>query len=585
MGSAVGRATLFDGKVEEEALTVKLVTVEQMRALEQAADAKGLLYAAMMENAGQAVAIWIAQQGVAGHSVVVLTGPGNNGGDGLVAARYLEEAAADVSLYVWKRSVDNDPNWDLAQQAGVRALWSEKDHSYAQLRQLIAGADWVVDALLGTGVARPISGTLLQILTVVKEEVSKRRAAGEASALQSLVPPSATPKAGAPRVVAVDVPSGVDCDSGTVDPATLPADTTITFAFPKMGQFLFPAAHYVGQLIVADIGIPPQLADDVAVEVSTPSLIRSLLPQRPLDAHKGTFGKVMVVAGSPNYTGAACLAASAAARAGAGLVTLGVAESLHPIVASRLLEATFLLLPHDTGVLAPTSVKPLREKLGDYDALLLGPGLGRDEKTAAFVAQLLGPDVGAKKGHLGFVEPTKAETDAGRRLPPLVIDADGLNALAELPGWPDVLPSLTVLTPHPGEMARLIGGTVAEVEADRLGVARHCAAEWNAVVVLKGAYTVIAAPPAARLAEAATLAYVNPFANPALASAGSGDVLAGTIASLLAQGLAPLDAAVAGAYLHGLAGELAREEIGTAGVVAGDLLPRLPASIRRLAQQ
>jgi hydroxyethylthiazole kinase-like uncharacterized protein yjeF len=563
---------------------VKLVSVEQMRAVERAADANGLSYATMMENAGRALASWIQGQGAHGQGVVVLVGPGNNGGDGLVAARYLQEAGARASLYIWKREVEKDPNWDLGQQAGIAAVWSEKDHGCAQLRQLVAAADWVVDALLGTGVSRPISGKLKEILVTVKAELGERGVSPTAAPLLHLVPRHAEPQASAgPRVVAVDVPSGLDCDSGAVDPATLPADATVTFAFPKRGQFLFPGASYVGELLVADIGISPELAPDVAVEVSTPSLIRSLLPARPVDAHKGTFGKVMVVAGSPNYTGAAYLAASAAARAGAGLVTLGIAESLHPILASRLCETTFLLLPHETGVLVPSAVRPLREKLGDYDALLLGPGLGRDEKTVEFVAQLIGPTNGAKKAHLGFVEPAKADTDANGRVPPLVIDADGLNALADLPDWPDVLPPLTVLTPHPGEMARLLGSTVAEVEADRLEVARHAAAEWHAVVVLKGAYTVIAAPSSA-LAEADTDTYMNPFANPALASAGSGDVLAGTIASLLAQGLAPFEAAVAGAYLHGLAGELVRQEVGPAGAVAGDLLPRLPASIRRIAQ-
>lgn len=563
---------------------MKLLTVEQMRAVEQAADATGLAYATMMENAGQAVASWIEQQGAQGRSVVVLVGPGNNGGDGLVAARHLQQAGAKVSLYIWKRDVDKDHNWDLTQQAGVAAVWSEKDRGYAQLRQFVAEADWVVDALLGTGVSRPLSGALKQILTVVAEERNKRRSP-RVDALCSVVPRHAERQASAaPHVVAVDVPSGLDCDSGAVDPATLPADATVALAFPKMGQFLFPGASYLGELIVADIGIPPELAADVGVAVSTPSLIRSLLPERPVNAHKGTFGKVMIVAGSPNYTGAAYLAASAAARAGAGLVTLGIAESLHPILASKLSVITFLLLPHETGVLVPSAVKPLREQLADYDALLLGPGLGRDEKTAEFVAQLIGPASAAKKAHLGFVEPAKAETGGDRRLPPLVIDADGLNALAEMPDWPDALHPLTVLTPHPGEMARLLGSTVAKVEGNRLDVARHAAAEWNAVVVLKGAYTVIAAPPAARTAKATTETYVNPFANPALASAGSGDVLAGTIASLLAQGLAPFEAAIAGAYLHGLAGELVREELGAAGALAGDLLPKLPASIRHIVQ-
>jgi NAD(P)H-hydrate epimerase len=563
---------------------VKLVTVEQMRAIEREADASGLSYATMMDNAGRAVARWIEQQGAKGQSVVILVGPGNNGGDGLVAARYLQEAGAQVSLYVWKRDVDRDPNWDLAQQADIPSLWIERDRGLAKLRQLVGEANWVVDALLGTGATRPISGKLKNILATVSSVLGESAASPTAPQLHNVIPRGAeTQNSRVPRVVAVDVPSGLNCDTGAVDPATLHADATVTFAFAKIGQFLFPGASYLGQLVIADIAIPPDLAADVPVGVTMPSLVRSLLPVRPLSAHKGTFGKVMVVAGSPNYTGAAYLAASAAARAGAGLVTLGIAESLHPILANKLCEATFLLLPHETGVLVPSAVRPLREGLADYDALLIGPGLGRDEKTAEFVAQLIRPVTGAKKAHLGFVTPASSETDGDNSLPPLVVDADGLNALAEHQSWPDTLPPRTVLTPHPGEMARLMGSTVADVEADRLGVARHAAAAWDAIVVLKGAYTVIAAPPSAQTAKLDVTTYVNPFANPALASAGSGDVLAGTIASLLAQGLAPLEASIAGAYLHGLAGELVREESGAAGAVASDLLPRLPASIRRVA--
>jgi NAD(P)H-hydrate epimerase len=291
----------------------------------------------------------------------------------------------------------------------------------------------------------------------------------------------------------------------------------------------------------------------------------------------------MVVAGSVNYTGAACLAASAATRVGAGLVTLGIVESLHPILASKLSETTFLLLPHEMGALVPEAVKPLHDGLVGYDALLLGPGLGRDRKTVEFVARLLGLAQDDKKARLGFLGPTAAGRDRERQLPPLVVDADGLNALADTEGWPEALPRPAVLTPHPGEMARLLGTTVADVKARRIELARRAAQEWNAVVVLKGAHTIIAAPPSERGGAAKGGAYINPFASPALATAGTGDVLAGTIAGLLAQGLSPFGAAIAGAYVHGLAGQMVSEAIGLAGAVAGDLLPKLPLSIRRIA--
>jgi NAD(P)H-hydrate epimerase len=283
----------------------------------------------------------------------------------------------------------------------------------------------------------------------------------------------------------------------------------------------------------------------------------------------------MVVAGCANYTGAACLAASAAMRVGAGLVTLGVAELLYPMLASKLSEATFLLLPHEMGALVPQAVKVLQAELSDYDAVLLGPGLGRDEKTVEFVAQFLGLSLSERQDRLGFLGPTADGTE-GRAspLPCLVIDADGLSALSRISGWRGSLSSPAVLTPHPGEMARLLGTTIASVEGDRVGTARRAAREWKTVVVLKGAYTVIASP------QGRTC--INPFANPALATAGTGDVLAGTIAGLLVQGLPPFEAAVSGAYLHGLAGEMVSKELGPAGVVAGDLLAKLPLSMQRV---
>lgn len=553
---------------------VKVVTVEQMRALEHAADAQGASYAAMMENAGRTVANWLQSRGVVGKRVLVLVGPGNNGGDGLVAARYLQEAGAEVTIYCWKREADDDANWNLAQGAGIPIVLFQADERLARLRRLVAQSDWILDALLGTGVSRPITGSLQQLLTTVGKGVAKRRASRKASSFTPLVPTASADIAPSPLVVAVDVPTGLNCDTGAVDPVTLYADATITFAFPKVGQFLFPGADCVGELIIADIGIPTKLSKGIALEVSTPELIRRWLPARPADAHKGTFGKVMVVGGSANYTGAAYLAASAAIRVGTGLVTLGVAESLYPILASKLTEATWLLLPHQLGALAPEAAKPLRECLGDYDALLLGPGLGRDEKTVEFVAQLLELPGTDKRPHLGFLQPTQREGTQPSLLPPLVIDADALNALADVKDRAKSLSVPAVLTPHPGEMARLLDATVGDVQANRIEVARRAAKEWQAIVVLKGAYSVIASPEG--------IAYINPFATPALATAGTGDVLAGAIAGLLAQGLEPLEAAVAGAYVHGLAGQLVDEELGRAGAAAGDLLGKLPLSLRSI---
>jgi NAD(P)H-hydrate epimerase len=271
-------------------------------------------------------------------------------------------------------------------------------------------------------------------------------------------------------------------------------------------------------------------------------------------AHKGTFGKAILVAGSTHYTGAAVLAGQAAARIGAGLITLAPPRTIHPILASHLIEATYFPLPDQEGAIAPEAVEPLYEKFADVDAALIGPGLGQNSPTITFLPQLL--------------------RSAGS-LPPLVLDADALNILAQQGEWWKLLPPHCILTPHPGEMARLTGSTTPEIQASRLAVAAEMAAKWHQIVLLKGAHTVIAAPDGRIM--------VMPFANPALAKAGSGDVLAGAIVGLLAQGSPPFEAAVAGAYLHGLAGELARENLGATAVIAGDLVSFLPVAIREVS--
>ena len=563
---------------------MKVLTTAEMRRIERETDAAGVSYARMMENAGRAVAESCSplippnfggeRGGVKGRQILVLVGPGNNGGDGLVAGRYLHDAGAHVTFYIWKRNIEGDENFRLASERDIPILWAEGDDGLATLRRLLGQADVIIDALLGTGVSLPLRGSLREILTVVREEIKRRREPKKQEALFSPSLPSLTALPSGHLLVAVDVPTGLDCDTGAIDPAAVPADLTVTFGFPKRGQFLFPGAEYVGQLIVADIEIPPHLADDVQVELATPEMVRALLPPRPISAHKGTFGKALVVAGSVNYTGAAYLASAAATRVGTGLVTLALAESIHPILASKLSEVTFLLLPQDMGVLIPDAIKVLSERIPDYDALLLGPGLGRDKKTVEFVQQLLSVEPG-KRGRIGFL--TSEEVKEGKfSLPPLIVDADGLNALADTPNWCEQLKGLIILTPHPGEMSRLTGLKVSEIEADRLGVAQQMAEKWGQVVLLKGAYTVIANP------EGRVV--INPFANPGLATAGSGDVLAGAIVGFLAQGLAPFNAAVAGAYVHGLAGELVRQELGGAGMVAGDLLPILPKVIKLLRE-
>ncbi len=553
---------------------LKIVTTEEMRRIEQAADAGGLTFDRMMENAGRAVAEAIDEWiGAEDATVLVLAGPGNNGGDGLVAARYLADMGADVALYVWKRETQGDMNWEQAQARDIPVTWLADDADLQKLGALLAEADVVVDALLGTGAARPIEGELKRLLDAARVAIDQRRRPADG---RLVAPAEGITEADPPVVVALDVPSGLNSDTGDLDPAALPADLTATLAAVKRGHVLFPGAGAVGKLVVGDIGIPPNLLADITLEMATPAQIANLLPARPTGAHKGTFGRALVVAGSVNYTGAAALAGVSATRVGTGLVTLALPQPLYPIVAARLTEATYLLLPHDMGVLAPGAVKVLSEKLGDYDALLLGPGLGQEEPTVEFMDELFGGQEAAHRRHLGFVYQDNggAQESRGTTLPSLVVDADGLNLLAKREQWWQRLPAGTILTPHPGEMARLIGCETKEVQADRLGCATQMAAKWGHVVVLKGAHTVVAAPDGR--------VTVLPFANPAMATAGSGDVLAGAIVGMRAQGLASFEAALAGAYLHGLAGELARESLGDAGVVAGDMAAMLPLAIQRL---
>jgi ADP-dependent NAD(P)H-hydrate dehydratase / NAD(P)H-hydrate epimerase len=554
---------------------VYLVNTQQMQAAERAADAAGLSYETMMENAGAAVAEAIdAEFGAAGSRVLVLVGPGNNGGDGLVAARYLAERGAVVTTYIWRRNVENDKNWRLACERGVGAEWMSEDAGLERLARLVDEAAIVVDALLGTGVARPIGGDLAALLTRAREVIDARRTIN----MPQLVDPADPPELDefGPFLVALDVPSGLNSDTGALDLYTLPADLTVTLAAPKLGQVLFPGAAYVGRLLVADIGIGAELFQDVSTGLADPAMVAAWLPQRPVGAHKGTFGKALIVAGSVNYVGAPALAASAATRVGAGLVTLALPQTIFPIVASHHPEPTYLLLADEMGVLAPAAVKVLAEKVAGYTALLLGPGFGQEASTAAFLETLLaGIETRRTKaeriGFRGVASSPEPETKT-QSLPPLVLDADGLNLLAKGEDWWLHLPQESILTPHPGEMARLMRTTVRDVEANRIGIAADMARKWGQVVVLKGAHTVIAAP--------AGQIVVLPFANPALATAGSGDVLAGSIVGLRAQGLAAFEAAVAGAYLHGLAGESARDEVGEVGVVAGDLAERLPVAIR-----
>jgi NAD(P)H-hydrate epimerase len=360
---------------------------------------------------------------------------------------------------------------------------------------------------------------------------------------------------------------------------------TVALGHMKYGHVLSPGNGYCGEIFLGDIALGTEASKKVVSgTLLSADGIQALLPPRPSDAHKGDFGKVMIVAGSINYVGAAALAVWGALRSGAGLVTLGCPGDLLGMLAAKLTENTFLPLPSDLGVLAAHAADKLRGNLEGYDALLVGCGISNDKATAAFLRNLLDGSTGASRSGprtIGFATRTPEERAADeavtKALPPLVLDADALNILAEWDDWRQSVPPGSVLTPHPGEMARLLDTTIEDVQGDRVSAARQSATDWKQVIVLKGANTVIADPD--------QQVYVSPFANAALAVGGSGDVLAGCIAGLIGQGLRPVDAAQVGVYLHGMAGEMLSNEYGPAGGLAGELPVLMARAYKKLREQ
>jgi hydroxyethylthiazole kinase-like uncharacterized protein yjeF len=540
----------------KESAVSKVVTVEQMRSIEQAANAAGLTYDQMMENAGRAIASVIMERWpeVGSWKVVILVGPGNNGGDGLVVGHYLAEAGAQLSLYLTREREEDDTNLVRIKKHEPLVAIAKQDQRWRVLSNLMASSDMVIDAVFGTGFKLPLKGTPKEVLERAQGELGKRKRL--------------------PVIVAVDCPSGLDCDTGEIAPEALSADLTVTLAAAKAGQFVFPGAAHVGDLVVGDISLDPDQDELSAVklDLADAAFVAPLVPARPRNSHKGTFGQVVVAAGSVNFPGAVALAGTAAYRVGAGLVTLASIKEIYSGLIGALPEATWLILPEETGVIAESAAEVLRAGLEKKTALLIGPGFGTEPTTGAFLDRLLASKNYGRAG-IGFIPAN--EPHAQTKLPPCVVDADGLKLLVELDGWQERLPHHSILTPHPGEMAVLTGLEVEAIQADRLQVAAKYALEWGHIVILKGAYTIVAAPDD-RMA-------LIPFATSALAHAGTGDVLAGAVAGLLGQGVEPFFAAVLGAYLHGRAGEMAGEwHQTTAGVMAGDVADFLPLALAEL---
>lgn len=511
---------------------MRVLTAEEMRAVDQRAiDEIGIPGLVLMENAAIGVAEALGRSFPRAETVVILCGPGNNGGDGLALARHLEARGYRFAVYLitGTSGVGGDAAAQLGmlERSGIDVVALGPDDELDGALCACQRADLVVDALFGTGLSRPLGGHFARLVQGLGE-------------------------LGVP-LLAVDVPSGIDGSVPEPPGEHLTAQVTVTFAAPKVAHVLPPARDAMGEVVVCDLGIPSWLVQEApgSLHLLTESELAAGLPERPADGHKGTFGHALVVAGARGTAGAAILCARAAVRSGAGLVTVAVPDAIADLVDGGSLES--MTLPLSSGVdggLAAAASEVIEAAAVGKQALALGPGLGTSPEVAELIRGLARLEI------------------------PLVLDADGLNAFAGRPGELRKRSAATVLTPHPGELGRLLGLSSGEVQADRLAAARRVAEETGAVVVLKGRGTLVAEPDG----EVA----VNPTGNPGMATGGSGDVLTGLLAALLAQGYEAAAAAQLAVYVHGLAGDLAAETLGFEGLAAGDLISAIPRAFSRL---
>lgn len=513
---------------------MKVISAQTMQELDrQTIREHGIPGLELMEHAGHACMETIFHEFgyTGGKRAIIFAGRGNNGGDGYVIARLLLQSGWQVQVFILaeRDRIEGDAAINLEQlPSDVLSYCAVPGQLDALCQKEIQHADVIVDALLGTGLNSEVGG-------VYREAVELINASGR-------------------PVLAVDIPSGIHGSSGWVLGCAVRATVTVTFAATKLGHILYPGAGHTGRLVVADIGIPARLVEDAdGCEFLTADSIRPLLRPRDRQAHKGHFGHCLIVAGSCGKTGAAALSANSAMRTGSGLVTLAVPESLHPILEIKTTEAMTVPLPDShCGYLSASAFPIIEGLVPGRDALAIGPGLGQNPATVALVHTLV------------------KTVDI-----PLVIDADGLNAVAQdMNCLSDKKCSAVVLTPHPGEMARLMGVSVADVEADRIGVARRFAATFGVHLILKGSRTIIAAPDGS--------VAINGSGNPGMASGGMGDVLTGIIVSLLGQGLGCRDACRLGVFIHGFAADLVAEDKGEIGISAGDVQEKLPYAYQRL---
>jgi hydroxyethylthiazole kinase-like uncharacterized protein yjeF len=514
---------------------MKILTAAEMREIDRTAiEEIGIPGLVLMENAGLRIVRALRDRvpGIAGERVVIVAGKGNNGGDGFVVARHLFNSGArpEVLLLAAREEVKGDAavNLAVALKAGIPVTEIRDIAAWRKARHGLAHASIVVDAIFGTGLIKPLEG----LYAAAVEDINRSGA----------------------FILAADIPSGISSDSFELIGPSVKADLTVTLAAPKIAHIFPPAAERAGELIVAPIGMPPALFDkpELKLELVEEPAIRPFFPRRKRDAHKGSFGHLLIFAGSVGKSGASALAGRAGLRMGAGLVTVATAAGVLPSIARAMAELmTEPLAETPERTVAAAALPRALSLLKGKNAVLVGPGLSTNTSTAEFV--------------LGLLPKIKV---------PFVIDADGLNIVASHPDVLACLQAPAVLTPHPGEFARLTGRTNEDVIRHRLELAPEFASRYGVLVVLKGYRTLIAAPDGR--------VFVNPTGNPGMATGGTGDVLGGMIGSQIAQNNDPLGAALSAVYAHGLAGDIAVDRLGERSLVAGDLIRYLPPALKAL---
>lgn len=518
---------------------MKLATPGQMTQIDSYAISKlGIPGINLMENAAARVVDEITAMcggSVSGGSILLLAGKGNNGGDALAAARILDSAGAKVSLFILapKKEIAGDArmNLELLGKTGVIVHELLNEQQLSLLISTLKASDLVVDGIFGTGFRGKPEGITKAVIEAVADSGKK--------------------------VIAIDIPSGVNGETGDVPGACIKADATVTFCLPKTGIVLHPGCERAGRVVVADIGIPPEAVLQAGINkyVIDRELAAALIPKRNNDSNKGDYGKVFIITGSAGMTGSGCLCAYAAMRSGSGLVYVGVPAALNTIYSIKLTEPIIIPLDDNgSGSLAACSSGQILELMVRMDAAAIGPGLSLNNDIIEVIRNVI------REANI-----------------PLVLDADALNAVSRDVSILKEHKAEIVITPHPGEMARLTGLSTRDVQNNRLKVASEFAADNGVIVVLKGSRTVVALPEG--------ILYVNINGNPGMASGGTGDVLAGIIVSLIGQGMKPSDAAVAGVYLHGLSGDAAAKNKGMHGMIASDIIEALPYVIKESTEE